>query len=246
MDETQLQNYLTMFQNYASNPSEVAGADTSVIQNPQTTLQQFQQTPAYQLQYGQNATSANPYTNFTNDPGVQGAIAQGSNALMNNYAARGLSQSTAGADSLTQYMYNNYGSYNSGQANLFNTYQNQLSGLAGLGANESSQLGTQAANAGSTIGTTQSANTQNTSQSLANANLQTGSNISSLEGNQGVLDASAYLNTGAAQANNLFQGNALQAQINSANQSQANAQSNSLLNAQGATNTASSLAGGKF
>lgn len=245
MDPTQLAQYMQLFSQYANNPS-VAGTVQYQTQAPQDALNQFRNTPAYQLQYGTNATNSNPAVNFANDPGVQMAVGQGSQALMNNYAARGLGQSGAAADALTQYMYNNYNQYTGGQGTLFNNYQSQLASLANLGATTSANLGNQAATAGSTIGTTQSGNNLATGQNTAQANLSTGSNISSLLGNQGVLDASAYLNTGAAQANNLFQGATLQSQINANNASSAAGSQNSLLNAQGATNTASSLSGGHY
>jgi len=245
MDPQQLAQYMQLLQQYSNDPNS-AGLVQYNTTAPQDALNTFRNTPAYQLQYGTNANYSNPALNFQSDPGVQLAISQGSQALMNNYAARGLGQSGAAANALTQYMYNNYKDYTGGQASLFNNYQNQLAGLASMGANTATNLGNQAAQAGSTIGTGQSNNFLSTGSNIASGNLATGSNVSSLLGNQGVLNAGAYLNTGAAQANNLFNGATLQAQLN-ANQAASNAQTqNSLLSGQGAMNQAQTLNGGRF
>lgn len=244
MDPTQLAQYMQLMQQYSSNPGS-AGVLQYNTSAPQQSLQTFRNTPGYQLQYGTNANYSDPALNFQSDPGVQLAINQGSQALMNNYAAKGLGQSNAAANALTQYMYNNYKDYTGGQQSLFNNYQDRLAGLSTMGANTASALGSQAANAGTVVGTGQSGNYMNTGSGIAAGNLATGSNISSLLGNQGVLNAGAYMNTGAAQANNLFQGATLQAQLN-ANQAASNAQTqNSLLGGQGAMNQAN-LNGGRF
>ena len=245
MDPTELQQYMTLMQQYSSDPSSLPAVQYQT-ESPQAGVQAFQNTPAYQLAYGTNATSSNPAVNFANDPGVQLSIQQGMQPLMNNYAARGLGQSGAAASALGQYMYNNYNSYTGGQNTMFNNYQTQLGQLASLGSSTASNLGSQAATAGSTIGTGTSANDINTVSQAATATQNTGSNIAGLLGNQGVLDASAYLNTGAAQANNLFNGASLQSQINSSNQASNNATQNSMLNAQGSQNQVNTLKGSIF
>src|SRR6476619_1847693 len=129
MDPQQLTQYMQLLQQYNNDPSS-AGVVQYNTQAPQDALNTFRNTPGYQLQYGTNATSSNPAVNFQSDPGMQLAVNQGSQALMNNYAAKGLGQSNAAANALTQYMYNNYKDYTGGQASLFNNYQSQLAGLA--------------------------------------------------------------------------------------------------------------------
>lgn len=222
-----------------------------ITASPQSTLQnEFFNSPAFQLQYGTGPQqqiaqtgSYNPATAFANDPGVALAVQQGAIPLENNFAARGLSQSGALTQALSQYMYNNYNSYTSGQGTLFNNYQNQLAGLTSLGAQTATNQGNTINSDASTIATGTSNNAMNTANSLSNANLSTAQNVSTLLGNQGVLDASAYLNTGAAQSNNLFQGAGLGAQINQNQQAQANQAQSSLLAGQGSQQGAQAYAG---
>lgn len=188
-------------------------------------LNQYFNTAQYQLQGGGGAAAMtagggqyNPAQAFMSDPGIQLAIQQSQNQLGNQYAARGLGQSGALSAALGQNLFSNYNAYNTNQGNLFSNYQNQLSGLANLGATNSGAATANAnaqnqANLAASTGQQQSANYQNT-----------GSNISGLQANQGVLNASGYLNTGAAQANNLFQGANLLSQLNNNAQASANAQ----------------------
>lgn len=181
--------------------------------SPTTALQQqFMQTPAYQLQYGQNY-NMDPSQRFEADGGVQLAVREGMKPLLDSYASRGLSQSGALARALTDYSYNNYNGFMQQQGAMFGNYQNQMNQMMNTG------IGVNSANA-----TNQNTAYQQLASLLAQANLQTGSNIaqgalgtgsniSSLFANQGSLGASAYLNTGAAQSNNIMQGMALAAQI---------------------------------
>lgn len=217
-------------------------AAQQITASPSSTLQnEFFNSPAFQLQYGTGPQqqvaqtgSYNPATAFANDPGVTLATQQGAIPLENNFAARGLSQSGALSQALTQYMYNNYNQYTAGQGSLFNTYQNQLSGLASLGANTATNQANTINSDASTIATGTSANNMNTASGVASANLGTANNISTLLGNQGVLDASAYLNTGAAQAGNLFQGASMGQQIASNQQANQAQTQSSLFQGQGA------------
>lgn len=194
--------------NTAPTPIAVGQATpSSVLQN------QFFQTPAYQLQYGNN-TSLDPAQRFLNDSGTQLSIQAGLNPLTNSYAAKGLQSSGAEQQALAQYMYGNYNSYQTQQQNLFNNYQNQLSGLVTQGAANSGA--STVANAGTTQAGLLSGNDITTGTNTANANLSTSSNISQLLANLGISNASGYLNTGAAQSSNLLSGLSLLTQLNQA------------------------------
>jgi hypothetical protein len=181
--------------------------------SPQTALQQqFMQTPAYQLQYGQNYLM-DPAQRFENDPGIQMAVQQGMRPLLDNYASKGLSQSGALARALTDYSYGNYNNFTQQQGALFNNYQNQMQQMMNMGVAANSQNATNQNNAYQQLANLLAQANITTGAGLGQAALGTGSNISSLFANQGSLGASAYLNTGAAQANNVMQGMGLAAQL---------------------------------
>lgn len=108
-------------------------------------------------------------------------------------------------------MQNEYSGFVGNQAGIFNTYQNQLAGLTQMG---NSNTGSQNAY---NLGTNQANMNMNTGQQQSGAALQTGSNISSLFGNQGVFGGSSMLNTGAGIANYGLQGQGMNSQIQSAN-----------------------------
>lgn len=194
--------------------------------------------PQFQLQYGTNPLaqlagtgSYDPNLAFQTDPGVQGAVRAGMVPLQNSMDAKGLGTSGALSQALTQYMYNNYNQYTQGQESLFGNYQNQLMNLANLGSANSG------ANAAAAAGQNQAGIIANsnlaTGQNISNANLATGSNISSIYGNAGNSIAGAQLNTGAAQANNLFQGMQLYAQLKAGQNANVNGQQASLFNGMG-------------
>lgn len=185
-----------------------------------TGLNQFFNTPGAQLMYGQNPAqqtanggSFNPATAFQNDPGVQMAVQQGQIPINNSFAARGLGQSGALSQALTQNLYNNYSNYTAGLGSAFNNYQGQLAQLSNAGMGANSQNATNQYNAGTTLSQLLSNANLSTGQNLASVYGNTGSNISSLVANQGVLGASGYLNTGAAQSNNYMQAMNLAAQV---------------------------------
>lgn len=179
--------------------------------SPETALQdQFFNTPQYQLMYGNNK-SMDPNERFQNDPGMQMAMQQGMKPLLGQYAAQGLSQSGALAKALQDYSYNQYSNYIGGQGSLFNNYQNQLQQLTGMGAqNTGSQ---NAYNSGQNTGQQLGNANMQTGASIGNANMMSGENIASLFGNQGVLGASGYFNTGGAQSSNIMNGMSLAAQL---------------------------------
>jgi|ERR1700733_5002853 len=236
MDETQLAQYNQLYQQ-ATNPS-VATSIPMTAGGSQQGLNSFLNTPEYALLYGQqnganqaiNATNGtyNPVQAFQNDPGYQYNMNQALGQVNSASAAKGLLESSAGNTSLMNTasgLQNQYYQTFLGQQNsLFGNYQNQLANLTNLG---SQSTGNQNAyNLGTGLAQLLSGNYQNTASGLSNANLQTGQNISSLLANQGMFGANAQLNTGAAQANNIFQGNQFSAQIQAANlASQAGTQS---------------------
>lgn len=184
-------------------------------------LSNFFNTPSYALAYGNNQ-NADPLTRFFADPGVQMANKLSLNALTNQYAGKGLSQSGALGVGLQNAALSNYQNFIGGQQGLFNNYQNMLAGIANQGAqyNGAQQAYQMGQNNASLLG---QANL-NTGMQLGNWDMSTGQNIASLLANLGSLQASAYLNTGAAQSNNIMNMMGMQAQMNAANAAAASRQ----------------------
>lgn len=207
-----IQAYLNQVQS-ANNPANI----NMVQSDPGNYLQNnFMQLPAYQLLYGQNATSLNPVERFKQDPGYQYQQDQAAKQLQRSFANRGLLDSGPMASALqnqSQQMANaGYQQYLGQQNALFSDYQNRLANLSQMGAantGSQNQMG---------LGGALNANYNQG----GGYNLTTGGNISNLFGNQGVYGGNAMVNTAAAQSNNLFQGAALQAQIDAANQASRN------------------------
>ncbi len=203
---------------YASPQYQMINGQNSGTNNP---LQNFMNTPQYQLAYGNNQ-AADPSERFRNDTGTQLAIQQGMNTLQNQYAAKGLGGSGALAKSLGDYQYNHYNdwmnnqvgmqnNYNTNTMNTMQSYQSQLANLAQFGSTQ-------------TGGAQGLQNSQQLASLLGNANLATGQNLSSaqlgvgenlaqLSANQGVYGGNAYLGTAAGQSNNIMQGMSLATQI---------------------------------
>lgn len=207
-------------------PINMATADTgNYLQN------QFFQLPAYQLAYGQNATSLDPVERFRQDPGYQFAMDQGLRQVGARGSQEGLLDSGATAKSAIQYAQGladqNYQRYQTNQQSMFSDYQNRLSNLTNMG---STNTGNQ--NAIST-GTNLAGMLGSLFGQQSNANLNTGSNISSLLANQGAFGANAYINTGAAQANNLLNGAGFQAQVGATNSASQAGSMNSLFSGLG-------------
>lgn len=242
---TALEQYNAFLQNTENqdlNPINLIKADpTSVITN------RFFQLPQYQLLYGAPGTldangapipepSLDPMQRFKQDPGYQFQLEQGMRQLQQLGAAKGLLESGPMQQELLKYSQGladqSYQRWLGQQQGLFQDYQNRLQGLTGMGA---ANTGNQNAfNLGNAL--------SNMFGTGAGAALQTGSNISSLFGNQGVFGGSAFMNTAAAQANNLMQGAALQAQIQAANQASQGQAMSSLFG--GLSSLASSFLGG--
>ncbi len=162
--------------------------------NPQAALDQYKSTPGYQLL---NAPGA-----YQQSPGYQYAMDQAMNQVQNNASARGMLESGAvirdmqkNASGLAQ---QDYGNWWNRQNQLYGDYQNRLQGLAG--------------------GPTGSADAMTAGANAAQANLQTGSNLGSLFGNQGTSGMGGIMNTAAAQAGNMINAGQQQATVNAANQ----------------------------
>ncbi len=162
--------------------------------NPQSAIQQYQNTPGYQMLNDPNA--------YQQSPGYQYAMDQAMGQVQNGASARGMLESGSvlrdmqkTASGLAQ---QDYGNWWNRQNQLYGDYQNRLQGLAG--------------------GPTGSADAMTTGANLAQGNLQTGSNLGSLFGNQGSAGMSGIINTGAAQAGNMINAGQQQAQVQSANQ----------------------------
>ncbi len=206
---------VTDYGNFLQNPGQLNPINLMQA-DPQSVLtNRFFQLPQYQLLYGNGPQDLDPAKRFKFDPGYQFAMEQGMKQLQQQGAARGLLESGPMQQELLKYSQGladqNYQRWLGQQAGLFSDYQNRLGQMTSMG---NSNTGSQNAfNLGSLL----SQLTSQTGLAGANAALGTGSNISSLFGNQGVFGGSSYLNTAAAQANNLLQGAALQAQIAAAN-----------------------------
>lgn len=221
-DDTSTSNLASLFS--GSNALQMIQA------TPGSALQdEFMQTPAYQLAYGNN-TNLDPSQRFASDPGTQLAVQQGTNSLNNALAAHGLSGSGAAAQDMGNYMYGQYNNYLSNQESLFSNYQNQLNALMGVGVSTSGA-------------TTANSNAQNLANTTASGTLSTGDNISQLYANQGIYNGNAYLGTSAAQANNLYNGMGFLAQVNQNAIASNNGQQASLFNGLGQAN---GVSGGTF
>jgi hypothetical protein len=233
------QNPISYYQQALANGGDTPALDT-LVADPNSVLQNFFQLPQYQLLFGQNSNQIDPTQRFRQDPGYQFAMDQGMQQWQRGMAGKGLLESGANAQGLINYAQGtadqNYQRWLGQQQQTFGNYQDRLQGLVNMGV----------ANTGSQNALTTGQNQAGISTQGANAQLGTGSNISSLLANQGSLGASAYLNTGAAQSNNLFNAAGLQTQID-ANNAASKAQSqNSLFSGLGQLAGSSFLKGGQF
>lgn len=165
-------------------------------QSPQSSLENYFQTPGYQLMYGDQQR-------FQQSPGYQYAVDEALKQVQRNASSRGLLESGSVMRELTDRAQNmamqDYYNWWDRQNAHYGDYQNRLAALSAgdTGANYVFGLG----------------------QSIGQGAMQTGSNISSILGNQGSSGFGGLTNTGAAQSNNLMNAAQMQAQINAANQS---------------------------
>lgn len=160
-------------------------------------LSQFFNTPLYQLQFGNSGAAvdpnASPLDRFQSSPGYQFQLNQGTNALEKSMASRGLLESGSFAKELDNYSqglanqdWNNYLNRATG---TFSNYQNQLSGLAGMGAQTSGLLSNMAVGQGS---------------NLANLGMNYANNAGNIYGALGTGAANSLLAQGGALAGGLI------------------------------------------
>lgn len=186
--------------------------------DPSAGLQSFFNTPMYQVLYGQNANQADPTQRFQADPGFQFNQEQTAKQMQQLGASKGLLESGNMQVELQKQLQGNqnqqYQTWLGQQGNLYNSYQDRLNGLSQFGSTQTG--GQQSYDQGNILGQLLGGYNQQTGQGIAAGNLSTGENISSILGNQGVYNANAYLNTGAAQAQTLMSllGMNMQAQNN--------------------------------
>lgn len=236
---------LTTYNDYQNQLSQIqqlypvtSGTSQGSGQSPATTgLGNFLNSAGYQSLFGTGAADTyastgqyDPRTAFENDPGTKFQIEQGMKALQQHGAAKGILESGGMQQNLLQFAQGtaatNYNQYEGQLANAFQQYQTQLAQMTALGSGL-----TGANTAASMYGNAAQLQNQNiygTGQQQSNATLETGSNISGLLGNQGVLNANAILNTGSAQAAGLMQMLGMRAQQQNAAMA-SNAQTQSAL-----------------
>lgn len=170
----------------------------------------------------------NNYTGFTqNQANLYNTGLQ--NVTANQTANTGINQFNAGVQqnninnqqAYQQQQVNNYTGQQNLLGNSFNTYQNQLAGLANNGASSSmaNMSNTNSQQLASLLAQLQS----QTGTSMSNNGLGVSQNISQLLANNGVLQSGLLMNTGAAMSNNQLQGSLLGAQLANV-QNQSNAQ----------------------
>jgi hypothetical protein len=132
---------------------------------------------------------------------------------------------------------NNYQGIQSLLGSNFNNYQNQLAGLSNAGNTASNALGSASNQNSQNLISILSQLYGNTGSALGQYGMSTGSDIASILANLGIYQGNAYINTGAAMANNMLSGSQLGVQLANA-QNASNAQTqNSLLQGYGAVNS---------
>lgn len=177
---------------------------------PGGALSKFFNTPGYQLQFGNSGAAvdpnASPLDRFQSSPGYQFQLNQGTSALEKSMASRGLLESGSFAKELDNYSqglanqdWNNYLNRVTG---TFSNYQNQLSGLAGMGAQTSGVLSNMAIGQGS---------------NLATLGANYANSASNIYGAMGTGAANSLLAQGGALAGGMINGYNLNAANNQAN-----------------------------
>ncbi len=199
-------------------------------------LQSIFNSPAYQLAFGTGPQSTNPAERFKADPGYQFAIDEGMKQLERRAASRGLLDSGALQRDLLQYSQGtadqNYQRWLQQQMGILSGQQNQLANLAQFGASTSGSQN--AFNQGMNLSNLIGSGILNGGLASSGNFMATGQDIASLLANQGVLNANAYLNTGAAKASGVLSQASLDAQMGSANANAQNQGANSLFAGGGA------------
>jgi hypothetical protein len=173
--------------------NQVGGGQVPMMQSTaQNGLQQYYNTPGYQLTNGQGAVNQ-----FQTSPGYQFAVDQALGQVQRQGASRGLLDSGAGLRAMTDRAHGmanqEFNNWQQNQQGQYNQYQNRLAGLAG--------------------GPTGAEMAYGTGQGMAGNAMQTGSNIGSILANQGNSLFGGITGAGGAQAQNITQAGNMQAQI---------------------------------
>jgi len=233
--------FMQQYQQYMADPNSIP-VDTSTQNNG---LFNFLNTPGYGLMYGQEnaaeqaaaaqAGTYDPTKAFREDPGFQFNQEQTAKQMQQYAASKGLLESGPLQIELQKQLQGNqnqqYQTWLGQQNSLFNNYQNQLAALTQFGAGQTgAQQGVDSSNMLAQL----IAGAYNTAGSnTANVNLATGQDIASMLQAQGVYSGNAYMNTAAANANNIMQGNLFGTQLNAANLALRNGQANSMFQGSG-------------
>lgn len=180
----------------SNNSAGQAGVLQMQQADPNAAQAAYQNTPGYQM-LGNDQTSQ-----YQQSPGYQYAVNEALKQVGQQSSARGLLESGAALRGMTDravgMAQQDYGNWWNRQNQLYSDYQNRLAGLAG--------------------GQTGSADAMTAGANAAQANLQTGSNLGSLFGNQGTTGMGGIINTAAAQSGNMINAGQQQATVNAANQ----------------------------
>jgi hypothetical protein len=185
-------------------------ADTNAINTQQSTLGNINNIWSTQQQLGQGAqtalgsalgTNGQPanYSNFTNMPGYQFAVQQGTQAIQRQAAAMGNAYTPNTAAAVGQYV--------TGTASQdYNTYISQLMGAAGLGSTANTGIATPTYQSGANISTLQ----QNQGQAQASGVSGAAKSIGSLFGvngaGTGLIGAGGSALTGGGTSSDPFAG----------------------------------------
>jgi hypothetical protein len=201
-----------------------------------------------------------PTQAFREDPGFQFMQEQTANDLQRHGAAKGILESGPMQVELQRQLQNNQnlqyqtflnqqnGLLNQQQANtmglnqqnqsqmggLYQSYQQQLAALMGMGSQNTGA--NQYYQNGQALGPLLGQFNQQTGQLIGQGQIGAGNNISEILANQGIYNGNAYLNTGAAIANQMTNYAGMNAQINNNNQQSAAQQYSSQLAGQGYQN----------
>lgn len=172
--------------------------------SPQQALDQYAQTPGYQLLFGGQPDFSQPAAQrFQKSPGYDYAVGEAMDQVQEHASARGLLESGSALRGMTDraqgMALQEYDNWWNRQNQQFSNYQNRLAGLAG--------------------GPTGAEQAYNRGQTQGAGTMQMGDNMGSLFANQGSAGFGGMINTGAAQAGAMNRAGTQQAQVNAANQS---------------------------
>lgn len=213
-----------------------SGSPMETAPSGQSGLNPFFSTPMYQLLYGDQANQIDPTQRFKADPGYQFAQDEAFKQMQRSGAARGLLESGPLQEALLTQAQGiadqNYQRWLGQQGNLFGSYQNQLSQLAGLGQQATNAQAGDTTNTYNMLSQLLGGYNMNTGAAIGGATMGANTDIANLLANLGSANASMILNNaGATVGSNQFQqGMGLQQQSMN-NQAYANQNSNNQMSA---------------